>query len=555
MENEYRKLRVGVLTDADSVPSWAYSMLEAIHFSERCEVVLHVKNGSSSSQKRGALSKIWSKRKHLFLYGYQTLDHAFFGNGRDAFERKDLNELWGDIPTLTVVPVKGKYTDRFNDDDLSKIREFSPDVIIRLGFRILKGDILSLAPQGIWSYHHADNRVNRGGPAGFWEFFLNQGATGITLQKLTKALDNGIVIARSSTSTNRFSYARNRNALYWRSAPLMSRKLNELATIGNDEFWDRTTADQGELNIYSAPLYKAPTNVLFLRLLLKKIVKVATERLYLLFRIRQWILLYRFGSNNPSLSFFGFKRILPPKDRIWADPFVIDKHDKTYVFIEEQLFNSKIGHISVMELSKDGWTEPQVVIRQPYHLSFPFLLEHDSVLYMIPETGKNNCIEYYECIDFPLKWEKRGVLMSDVEALDSVLLEHQGTWYLFTTLVSPNGASSWDELHLFYADTPLTKDWKTHPQSPVVSDVRKARMAGAFFKKNGNLYRPSQNCSDHYGAGMTLNRVESLNRTEYVEIEVDSVSAEWSSDLYSCHTINSSNKVSVIDAQIHRPRL
>lgn len=542
------------MTNGNSVPAWAFKMLEAIQLSDSCEVVLHIVNGSGSKSE-GGVSKLWKKRKHLLLYAYETIDAKLFGNKPDAFESKKLSELWGEIPKLIVTPIEKKFTDRIEDSDVKQIQKQQPDVLIRLGFRILTGDILTVASHGIWSYHHADNRVNRGGPAGFWEFFLNQGATGVTLQKLTEALDDGVVIDRSSTSTNRFSYARNRNALYWRSVMMLPRQLDKLSSLGEDSFWPTTKKLNEGLSSYSTPLYKSPGNWAFCKLLWQKSLRIISERIYLTFNLRQWILLYRFGKNQPQFGLFSFKRIIPPKDRIWADPFVMDRNGKSYVFIEEQPVKTEIGHISVLELSKDGWTKPQVVVKQPYHMSFPFLKEIEGTLFMIPETGKNNCIEYYECVDFPMKWVKRGELMSHVTAMDSVLLEKDGTWYLFTTIVTPKGASSWDELHLYYSDEPLTDQWQRHPLSPIVTDVRKARMAGDFFQKNGNLYRPSQNCTGHYGAGMIINRVLKLSREEYFEEEVENISAEWASDLHSTHTFNSSDSVTIIDAQIHRSKV
>ena len=44
---------------------------------------------------------------------------------------------------------------------------------------------------GVWSYHHGDNRVNRGGPAGFWEVFEQWDVTGSILQVLSEELDAG----------------------------------------------------------------------------------------------------------------------------------------------------------------------------------------------------------------------------------------------------------------------------------------------------------------------------------------------------------------------------
>ena len=540
------------MTNGKSVPSWAFRMLEEIQRSDRCEFVLHIVNGSKSSSS-GA-GKFWTQRKQLLLYAYEVLDKRLFGNSPDAFGSRDSYELLGGIAKLEVKPTRKKFTDRFEEADIESIGNYRPDVLIRLGFRILTGEILTVAPQGIWSYHHADNRINRGGPAGFWEFFLNQPYTGVTLQKLTEALDDGVILDRSNTSTNRFSYCRNRNGLYWRSVMMLPRKLEQLALQGPKRFWNNAKENNVALSVYSAPLYRAPNNWKFFKLLVRKVWQIVSERIYLTLNIRQWVLLYRFSRSNPCLSFFGYKRILPPKDRNWADPFLYKKDDGNFLFIEEMPFKTEHGHISVMELTNKGWSKPKAIIRQPYHMSFPFLIEHDGKLFMIPETAKNNCIEYYECTNFPLQWQRKGELMSGVTAMDTVLLERDGTWFMFTTIVSPEGASSWDELHLFYADEPFGDNWTKHPQSPVVTDVQKARMAGDFFERNGELYRPSQNCSGHYGAGMTINRVLKLTRKEYEETAAEPISADWSADVHSTHTINSIEGLTIIDAQVHRSK-
>ena len=121
---------------------------------------------------------------------------------------------------------------------------------------------------------------------------------------------------------------------------------------------------------------------------------------------------------------------------------------------------------------------------------------------------------------------------------------------MFTTKVEPEGSSSWDELHLYYSNNPLSDSWIEHPQSPVVSDPTKGRMAGSFFKQNGMLYRPGQNSSGHYGAGMTISKVNTLSSTEYSETVVENIEANWADDLHGTHTINSMEGLTMIDAQI-----
>ena len=51
---------------------------------------------------------------------------------------------------------------------------------------------------GIISFHHGDNNINRGGPAGFWEVFNEEPSTGFIIQRLTEELDGGDVIFKAN---------------------------------------------------------------------------------------------------------------------------------------------------------------------------------------------------------------------------------------------------------------------------------------------------------------------------------------------------------------------
>lgn len=62
------------------------------------------------------------------------------------------------------------------------------------GFGIVKEPLLTLAPQGILSYHHGDMRKYRGQPVGFWELYHNEKEMGVTVQKLAAGIDRGMPI-------------------------------------------------------------------------------------------------------------------------------------------------------------------------------------------------------------------------------------------------------------------------------------------------------------------------------------------------------------------------
>ena len=264
----------------------------------------------------------------------------------------------------------------------------------------------------------------------------------------------------------------------------------------------------------------------------------------------QWILLILIGQ-SPSRSFKDFKPLYPPKDRFWADPFLLNRNKRHYLFFEELPFATDKGHISVVEVDESGQiSEPQRVLETPYHLSYPFLLEYEDRLYMIPESYQANCIEVFECMDFPLKWEPKLKLMDNICAMDTTLFHYNNKWWLFTAITENKGASHHDELFLFFADEPLTTQWTAHPQNPIISDVRRARPAGNIYIENGEIIRPSQDSTRKYGYGFNLNKVEVLSETEYRESPILHVRPDWNPEIRRTHSYVHQPGITVIDGLI-----
>ena len=165
---------------------------------------------------------------------------------------------------------------------------------------------------------------------------------------------------------------------------------------------------------------------------------------------------------------------------------------------------------------------------------------------MIPESAAERSVDLYRCESFPERWcfEKR--LLDDLLAVDATLAEIDGRWWMFVNIAVP-GSSPHDELHLFYADTPLGP-WQPHRRNPVKSDVRSSRPAGRLFHWKGKLCRPAQNCGPRYGHGIVFNSIVTLNPCEYQEVAVSSLEPTWEKGLLGSHTINTAGRLTVIDA-------
>lgn len=549
-----KNLRIGLLIDDYLIPNWAYIMLETIKNGGFSDFVVIVKK--EVPQKKSSILKkiktIWSIKNLILHIVFMKIERRIFKNSNDAFELKDIRKIV-ECEEITITPRETKFSDYVSKGDVGKIKNYNVDVFIRLGFRILRGDILNTSKYGIWSYHNGDNNVNRGGPAGVWEVFQGWTETGSILQILNEDLDGGIKLDATFVSTDKFSTYRNRNSLYMQSLLMLPKKLKELYNYGENEFFKETKTDKFP-HLYQNRLYTTPSNLVVLNHYIRVFFKIIYRRIFYKFFFEQWILLFDINrSEKISSSFFRYKKIIPPKDRFYADPFPFRKGDKYYIFFEEFIYNKNKGIISVIEMDKKGnYTNPEIVLSKEYHLSYPFLIEDEGNLYMIPETAENKTIEIYKCLDFPLKWELCMNLMEDVKAVDTTILKKDDKYWMFTNLQNEFNKNNSLELFLYSSSTLLSDEWIPHPKNPIVSDVKNSRPAGNIFKLNNKLYRPSQNCAKRYGHGFNINEITGLNDEDYTEKNIQTIFPNWEESLLSTHTFNHINELTVIDANLKR---
>ena len=561
MPTKDAKLRIGLLLSSVEVTAWVVRMVDRIQRSHYAEIVLLV---IDSTPQPGPAPR-WPVRllrepratwQQLMLRGTAALHQRVEARPElpDAFAPVDLSPLVPSAKRLEVRPERTQWSDRLSAADVQAIRDHEIDVLVRIGFRILRGDVLQAARHGVWSFHHGDNRVNRGGPPAFWEVMQGWPQTGCTLQVLSEDLDNGRVLARTASSTIATSVTDNKRSTYWKSLSLLPRQLEALHRLGSERFFADARAREPDPQLYSQRLFRAPEHGEYARSVMRKLFARVALGVAARLWFGQWILLVHFSSSL-SGSLWRYRRLVPPRDRFWADPFVIEREGRYWVFFEELMYASRKGHISVMEVLPDGSHGPvQQALVEAHHLSYPFLLEHDGELFMIPEARTSRAVSLYRCVEFPARWEKVMDLMSDVGAVDATVHRHDGRWWLFANMVENPGASSCDELFLFHSDRFPSQQWTPHPMNPVISDVGTARPAGRLFMHDGRLYRPSQDCGPLYGYGLNFNRIDRMDTEGYAETTVTRAGPHWAPDLLGVHTFNAAGRLHVIDALIRRRR-
>ncbi len=531
------------------VPRWVAKIIGDIQASDFAKVVLIIRNASPAVPRkkrfRERLKAYWT---HTLFERYQRWDRRRHRAALDAFEEQDVTELLRGIPELPTVPIKKGFVDRFSSEDIAHIRAADLDVLFRFGFRIIRGEILSCAKYGVWSFHHGDNRQYRGAPPGFWEIYEGNPVTGSILQVLTESLDGGRVIYRSLSGTDFGSLYSSLNPMYWKTAQFAIRRLADVHRHGREYL--EGLEEFNEPDTYRKGIYRTPSAPVMVRFLARTFARVLWRRFCsLIFDERtEWFIAYRQRARSRTIlkDRTQFRTILPPPGRFYADPFLIKHEGKDYLFLEDFDFSKRRAGISYTELQKDGEIgTPQAALATDYHLSYPFVFEYRNETYMIPETKEPRRIELYRAERFPDRWTPIRTIAEDVLAVDSTIFHHKERFWLFANIATP-GASTFDELHLFYTDT-LDGEWKPHPKNPIISDVRRSRPAGSLFFEDGKLIRPSQDCSLRYGYALVFNEVQILSETEYREVPIGRIEPDWFPGMVCTHTYNRSDDFEALD--------
>ena len=540
-------LRVGIMLDSWKTSAWVAGLVEELQRSDFARVDLVILNTPAAPKRPPFSKRLKNHWKLTLFHRYEQWDYRRNKTTPDAKAETDLSGLLAGTEHITVEPTRKGFSDYLREEDLAAIRQANLDVIFRFGFRILRGEVLDVPRYGIWSFHHGDNLHYRGGPPLFWEVYEGNPVSGTILQILTSTLDGGKVLYRGHSATNLRSLYRNRNPIYWKTAEFALRRLRDV----NDHGWEyiQSLPTYNEVGPGAEKIYRTPhagQMAIFLGRLFGRAVRASvTSRLH--GGYDQWFLAARRRTSahrfdDPT----GYKVVRPPGDRFYADPFLFERDGKTFLFFEDYRFHEGRALICCAEVMPDGTLgEIAEVLRRPYHLSYPFVFELNGEVYMIPETRENKTVELYRAAEFPGCWVLEKVLLEGVSAVDATIHCQDGRIWMFVGL-SSGRYSSCDELAIFSA-TSLLGPWVPHPGNPVISDVRRARPAGALFVEDGKLMRPSQDCAKAYGYALVFSEVQTLNETEYKERVIGRLDPTWTPKNRGTHTYTRTAAFEVID--------
>ena len=538
-------MKIGIFTRKFlELTNWELRLIEEIINDPNLELSLLIFDGRETIK-----SKYLFRLKNFFGKGFLKIQlsiEEFFLKSTSNINKEHILRNLEKVDSINVYPEKKRFFDYFKSEDSDKISKYNLDVIIRREFGIIKGDIFKSAKHGIWSFHHGDNSINRGGPAGFWEMILKEKTVGVTLQQLTPELDGGNVIDKAFFN-RQWSYYLTRSLILEGSVSLI---LKNLKKINSEPLVTKKSTT------YFNPLYKSP-NLYYVLIYIHRfygfiLKKIGQKILTFLFgfRFHRWTLFIGRG-DFMNAYLFRIKPVKLPKNEFWADPFLIEYKNETFIFFENYSYKTKKGIISCGKIDINNNVSNVVdVLDLDYHLSYPFVFEENGDVFLMPESKSNKRLEIYRSTNFPNDWELYSTAFEGEMVGDAFFYDDKnGDKWLFINKQVANGTLMETELFIYRVDSLKLKSLEPHRQNPIYIDSSIARNGGAIFEYDDKLFRPSQsNIDGIYGKELNINYIKSLTIDKYVEEKEIVIKPNFQKNLKAIHHLHQINGIFVFDA-------
>ena len=233
--------------------------------------------------------------------------------------------------------------------------------------------------------------------------------------------------------------------------------------------------------------------------------------------------------------------VIPNPMRYWAaDPMIFSHEGKTYLFAELYDYILYRGVIGVCEYRDGGFTPWKPIIREDFHMSYPYVFRSGEEICMIPETTQRDALLVYRAVEFPLRWELHRVIREGVCWADTSIVPDGDGFLGHTQAYGKHGTA---ELVL-RLDRELNLIGQTI--NPNV-DPKTSRPGGRPFCLDGRLWRVCQDCRDGYGKALYF-------RSDAGEIHLAPQELRFSKKLLldGMHTYSATDEFEVIDLKTRR---
>lgn len=252
----------------------------------------------------------------------------------------------------------------------------------------------------------------------------------------------------------------------------------------------------------------------------------------------EWNIAYTRSNWKNNFSKNKVNKIINPKNRWFADPFVIKKKKFHYIFFEDYSLKNKKGSISCVRIDQKNKSKHfRNIVKENFHLSFPFIFNYKKNYFMVPESSKNNSVRIYKCIKFPDKWRFVKKIIKNVDLVDPIIFKWKADWILIAS--KSENEFLYNKLCVYITKNPLSTNWKPLDSNPIIESNILGRNAGLIKESNKKIYRISQAyLPGNYGAFISVNKILSIIKNKYIEKKINKIFPTHEKNLKGIHTLS-----------------
>lgn len=232
---------------------------------------------------------------------------------------------------------------------------------------------------------------------------------------------------------------------------------------------------------------------------------------------------------------YRFVRGLPQGQWV-ADPFLFEYEGQHYLFCEQYETEKNRAGIGCFQMEDGVPVSRGIVLRQPYHMSYPCVFSYGDAVYMIPETSANKTVELYRAVQFPDRWELDTVLLENVSCVDTTYYKSEEGHFLL----------SYEKRGKEWVLTTFSLDMEQKTLQKCRETVYRkntGRPAGSLWQEAGKLYRPAQDCSEKYGQALLIYQI--VDGQEQLAKRI--TAEDTGLPAQRIHTINRNSRYEAID--------
>ena len=233
-----------------------------------------------------------------------------------------------------------------------------------------------------------------------------------------------------------------------------------------------------------------------------------------------------------------------PKDRWYADPFILDVTDTLILLlVEDYAYTTKKGIISLLKIDRQLFSivERKEILELATHLSFPNIIRRNGKIFIFPESAQSGKLDMYEYNPITESVKYCATICDDV-VWDSDITELFGEQLLFTA------AHNDKQLDIFAWDEKIQRFVSKYV---LPSEKKNSRLGGKVFEYKGKTYYPAQECDGGYGVAIDIKEISHMNGTFSTRV-VKKIKSNHPIHTIGLHTLNEFKDVVVIDVHGYR---